>query len=253
MPRAIAGRAARSRIGLWFTLSLIAACGQAPAPTVSSGPSLAGPPAPPAQAATPVPASAEAGDIAPIGIDETGYSRLSDGTDSVMFAIVVSNPNSTIAIYRPLIYADFYGPDDGFLSGEDVTVTLLPGQTSAIIGQSYGTANAVRMEVAPQDDPSVYMPYAKTGTLTVDGVDWEIRDGVLVVSGTIANGMGVDLSLLEVVAVYRAAEGALLGGSTGDVGSLRAGATAPFVIEEPLVPADLATVEVYWQIGGRLP
>lgn len=254
MSRVIGGRTARTWMGLLLMLPLIASCGQATMPPAPTGtPAQAAPTVSPTQPATPATAvPVEPGDIAPIRIDGTGYSKLSDGSDAVMFAAIVSNLNTNIAIYRPLIFADFYGPDEDFLSGEDVTVTLLPGQTSAIIGQSYGAANAVRMQMTPSDDPSVYLPYTEPGTMSVDEVDWEIRDGVLVVSGSITSGLGSDESNVEMVAVYRAADGSLLGGSDGAVESLPAGATAPFVIEEPLVPADLATVEVYWQIGGRL-
>jgi hypothetical protein len=72
-------------------------------------------------------------------------------------------------------------------------------------------------------------------------------------SGTLTSSLSSDQSFLQLFVLYRDASGAIVGGSTGAVETIAAGATVPFEIQDGPAPESAVSAEVYWQLGGQLP
>jgi hypothetical protein len=233
------------------TVSPTAASESAPA-TLGVTPTPAGPQtARPTLEPRPTP---EEGAYQPMTVAESGYTAVKDEAfDYATFAAVLANPNTEWAIYRLSLQVNFFDASDAFLGGAEVQVTLLPGQTTAVSGQAYGAGSAVRMVVAPLDDPTPYMPFSSSGTIEVSDVQTSASEVGVVTTGTLTSSLTSDQTFLQLYSVYRDASGAVIGGATGAVDSIPSGGSAAFEISDSQPPPGLTATEVYWQLGGQLP
>jgi hypothetical protein len=187
-------------------------------------------------------------------VAEFGYTAVKDeANDYATFAAVLANPNTEWAIYRLSLQVNFFDAGDAFLGGAEVQITLLPGQTTAVSGQAYGAGSAVRMVVAPLDDPTPYMPFSSSGTIEVSDVQTSASEVGVLTTGTLTSSLTTDQTFLQLYSVYRDASGAILGGATGAVESIASGANVAFEISDTQPPPGLTATEVYWQLGGQLP
>jgi hypothetical protein len=201
----------------------------------------------------PRPTPAE-GAYQPMTVAESGYTAVKDeANDYATFAAVLANPNTEWAIYRLSLQVNFFDASDGFLGGAEVQVTLLPGQTTAVSGQAYGAGSAVRMVVAPLDDPTPYMPFSSSGTIEVSDVQTSASEVGVLTTGTLTSSLTSDQTFLQLYSVYRDASGAVVGGATGAVESIPSGGGAAFEISDSQPPPGWTATEVYWQLGGQLP
>jgi hypothetical protein len=194
------------------------------------------------------------GTYLPLTVDATGYTAVSsDGNDYATYGAVFTNPNTEWAVYRMLVELNFYGADDAFIAGEELSLTILPGQTTAVAGQSFGAGGAVRFEVVPPEDPSPYVPFVSAGTIVVTDVQMAATETGTLTTGSLTSSLTTDQTFLQLFAVYKDAGGAIVGGTTSAIEALASGATVPFEISDSQPPPDAATVDVYWQLGGQLP
>jgi hypothetical protein len=194
------------------------------------------------------------GTYVPITVDDSGFTPvLTDAENYATYAAVLTNPNTEWAVYRMTIEVNFFGADDAFIGGEEPGITLLPGQTTAIAGQSFGAGAAVRLLVAPPDDPTPYLPFTSSGSIEVSDVQMSRGDAGLLTTGTLTSRLTSDQTFLQLAAVYRDAGGLIVGGAVGAVEAVPSGASVPFEIPDTQAPASVATVDVYWQLGGPLP
>jgi hypothetical protein len=201
----------------------------------------------------PRPTPAE-GAFLPLVVDDYGYTGVfGDAGDFATFGAVFSNPNTEWAVYRMLVQINFFATDESFLGGAEAAVTVLPGQTTALSGQAFGAGQAVRMVVGVPDDATPYLPFSSSGSVAVDDVQLESTDAGVLIDGSLTSSLTSDQGYLQLYAIYRDASGAIVGGSTGAIESIPAGATVPFEIADAVPPADVSRAEVYWQLGGRLP
>jgi hypothetical protein len=201
----------------------------------------------------PVPTPDE-GTHQPVVVDEFGFTTVtSDGNDYATYGAIFTNPNTEWAVYRMLVQINFFDASDAYIGGEEIAVTILPGQTTALAGQVYGAGQAVRLVVAPPDDSTPYVPLSSSGTIEVSGVETTTSGLLAVISGSLTSSLTTDQNLLQLFAVYRSQAGAIIGGIPGGVDSLPSGGTVTFEIPDAQPPPSVASTEVYWQIGGQLP
>jgi len=189
-----------------------------------------------------------------VTVVDFGYTAVKDeSNDYATFAAVLTNPNTEWAVYRMLLQINFFDAGDAFLGGPEVQVTLLPGQTTAVSGQTFGAGSAVRMVVAPPEDPTPYVPFSSSGTIEVIEVESTVSDAGLLISGTLTSTLTSDQTFLPLYSVYRNSENAIIGGATDAIESIASGGVATFGIADAQPPPNITSTEVYWQLGGQLP
>jgi hypothetical protein len=224
----------------------VPASGESP----SAGPTQAGTPRPTLE---PRPTPSE-GTFQPVTVDSFGFTPVtSDGNDYTTYGAVLTNPNTEWAVYRMLVQVNLFDAADNFVGGAEVNVTILPGQTTAVSGQAFGAGSAVRMLVAPPDDPTPYVPFSSAGAIDVSGVATTTNETGTLTTGTLTSSLTSDQAFLQLFAVYRDASGAVIGGIPSAVESLPSGSSVQFEILDTQPPPGIASTEVYWQLGGQLP
>jgi hypothetical protein len=190
----------------------------------------------------------------PLVVDEFGFTAFPEESGNyASFGATLTNPNTEWAAYRMVVQVELFDATDIFVGGADISVTVLPGQTSALSGQVYGAANAVRMLVTIPEDPTPYVPFTSTGDMAVSDVTFTSDDSATRVTGTLTSSLASDQSFLQLFAVYRDAGGAIVGGSVGAVEAIATGASVPFEIIDSPAPSTAVAADVYWQLGGQLP
>ncbi|HET9344846.1 MAG TPA: FxLYD domain-containing protein, partial [Candidatus Limnocylindrales bacterium] len=108
---------------------------------------------------------------------------------------------------------------------------------------------ATTVQIVPPEELAGFQPSATTDeTFTIEDVATTSTGGQTTTTGTIAGTFATDESFVQVVAVYRDAAGAIVGGATGGVDTVPAGASVPFEIVEVSPAAAIAATEVYWQV-----
>jgi hypothetical protein len=188
-----------------------------------------------------------------VTVDSFGYTAVNtDGNDYVNWGAVFTNPNTEWVAFRMPVQIEFFGPDDAFLGGDDLSITILPGQTTALVGQG-ATSAATRMVVTPADDSTAYVPLVSSGTIEVADLESVANDTIWLTTGTLTSTLTSDQTFMPVNAVYRDDQGNIVGGATGGVESIPSGATVPFEIADSQRPQNASSTEVYWQLGGQLP
>jgi hypothetical protein len=194
------------------------------------------------------------GTYIPLTVDATGYTAVSsEGNDFATYGAVLTNPNSEWAVYRMLVLITFLDPQEAFLAGSEIQVTVLPGQTTAIAGSTFGAGEAFEMEIVPPDDATPYIPFTSSGTIDVTDVQSTTDASGVLTTGTLTSNLTSDQAYLQLYAIYRDAQGDIIGGANGAVEALASGATASFEIQDTQAPPSIAATEVYWQLGAQLP
>jgi hypothetical protein len=206
-------------------------------------------------ASPPATSAAPAGSVAaevvpsPLEVVETGLSPLAGDETSATYAAIIRNPNSDAAAVRMQILVDFLDPDQGFVTGQDVAVTVLPGQVTAIGGRAQNAGPATTVHIAPPAELIGFEPNSPAdGAFAFTGVTTATSGGRTSTTGTIVSGFPTDESAVQLVAVYRDAAGTIIGGATGGVEAVVAGGSTPFELVDVSPSADIAATEVYWQV-----
>ena len=152
-----------------------------------------------------------------------------------------------------LVYLDFQDAAGAFITGEETMITVLPGQTTAMAGQSFSAGAAAELIVRLPEDTTAYLPFDRaSGTVEFEGIQSAEVAGVRNTSGTLVSSLPVDQGYLQLYVVYLDAAGTVIGGASGAVESVPAGVSLPFEIADTAPPAGVATTNVYWQLGGQL-
>jgi hypothetical protein len=168
---------------------------------------------------------------------------------SASYGAVLRNPNLTWAAVRMEIHVDFLDAGGAFITGQDVVVTILPGQTTAIGGHVSGAGSATSMEIEPPEDVVAFQPRDPAdGTLEATDVQ-TASDGVqTTTTGWLASTFPTEQTFIQLVAIYRDGTGAIVAGANGGVESVPPESSVTFEIIEATPPAELAATEVYWQM-----
>jgi hypothetical protein len=189
----------------------------------------------------------------PLEVVESGFTAFGDGgNDVASFAIVLVNPNEAWTAYRMEVHVDFFDAADAFIAGEEMFLLLLPGQTSAIAGEAFGAGRATRMAVGLPDDTTAFRPGdgdPGAEAFVLEDVATTRRDDLNVTDGRLVSRSDRAHRLVQVMAVYRDGAGAIVGGASGGIESIAAGATAAFEIIDSGTFEDLAATDVQWQLS----
>ena len=205
--------------------------------------------------ATPPPsgsAASEPAEDSPLDIEvvESGFTVFpDDGGGFASYGAILHNPNAGWSLQRAQVHVDFLDANGAFIAGEEVAITILPGQTTAIAGQSSGAAGAATMTVQPPVDLTAFVPRQATDeAFTVTDLRTESIAGQWVTTGQVVSGFTTRQSFVQLVAIHRDAAGAILGGEGGGVEALEPGASAAFEIVDASTYEEVTATEVHWQI-----
>ena len=220
-------------------------------PQVTTGPAggtpiVASSPQPSLPSATP----GSAGPLPLVGTDQ-GFTGGAGGTDSVAYGLVLTNPNLDLAAHRMPVMVDFFDQAGDFLAGDEVFVTLLPTQTTAIAGNVFGAGAAVRMELGVPDDPTAFVAPATAGRFEITGSTY-FDDGLVITTGELTSRFGSDQPSVGVTVIYRDSAGAIVGGANGGIELVEAGERAAFDIVDGTSYPEITSTELYWQLSGAL-
>ena len=188
-------------------------------------------------------------DPVPIEVVESGFSAAPDDQGgSASYGAVLRNPNATWAAVRMEVHIDFLDAGGGFINGQDVVVTILPGQTTAIGGHASGAGSAASVEIKPLNDAVAFQTRAPAdGTIETSDVETVSAGGQTTTTGSLASTFPTEQTFVPLVAIYRDEIGAIVGGASGAVASVPPGGSVPFEIIEATPPAEIAATELYWQ------
>lgn len=194
-------------------------------------------------------------DPRPLEIVETGFTAFSgSGDDFASYGIVVRNPNEGWTAFRMEILLDLLDADGGFVAGDELVATLLPGQVTALAGEVFGAGRAASMAVRLPDDITAFVPAtAIDGTFEIRDVVTTVRDGLNVTTGKLVSRSDRQQRQVLLAAVYRDVGGRIVGGAAGGVDMIDAGGEVAFEIIDSARFDDLATTEVHWQLSGVSP
>ena len=244
-------------LGLAAAVALLAGCDAARSSTAIASPSAvasASPGAtivatstPPASQGATVPPSAVA-DPVPIEVVEAGLTAFpGDAGGSVSYAAVLHNPNTDWMLQRAEVLVDFLDANGAFVGGEELLVTILPGQTTAISGQSAGAGAATQIVVQPPEDVTAFVRRAGGEGFDVLDVATEAGASTWLTTGTLVSRFGALQTFVQVFAVHRAG-GLIVGGASGGIESIEPGASATFEIVDSSAYAAVEATGVYWQV-----
>ena len=189
------------------------------------------------------------GEPAPLEVLESGFGPTAADPTTASYGAIFRNPNTAWAAVRMELHVDFLDASGGFVTGENVVVTVLPGQTTAIGGASHGAGGAASMRIVPPDDPTAFQQRAPTPeAFATDDVATTVDGGQATTTGRLTSTFTTAQTFVQLAAVYRDASGAMVGGASGGVASVAAGGSAEFEIADAAPAAVVASTEVYWQV-----
>jgi hypothetical protein len=233
---------------------LLAACGGSDRTDNASGASASGSTTQPTGAA-----SEEAGDAAPFTVAESAYTLVPNGSGGyfVEWAAVLANPNAahygafpTVTITARDAAGAVLGTDTQVLNG------FPPGTSIAFASQIEADAKPAEVQVAyskvdwypTKTTAGDYLPF------TASGVRWAGDQFSRDVVGELTNPWPAAVEQVAATALYRDADGTLVGGSTGYVDALPASGTVPFsIMDTSGLKKEPASIEVHAMPWSGLP
>jgi hypothetical protein len=196
------------------------------------------------------PSVAVAADPVQLEVVESGFTTIVDDQGgAASYGAILRNPNADWAAVRMEVHVDAFDAGGAFIAGEEVVVTALPGQVTAIGGLSQGAGTAATVEIVPPEDLTAFQPRPATDeTFAVEDVRTASGGGQTTTTGRLVSTFATEQTFVQLVAIYRDAAGRIIGGAGGGVQSIPAGGSADFEIVEATPGAEVAATEVYWQV-----
>lgn len=181
-------------------------------------------------------------------IVEQGFTLgVASDTSWAQVGVVVENPNSSTHVARFVsVQLTFYDADFRLAgSGEELITAVLPGQRAALGTSIFDVENAVEMEVVIRTD-WMEIDFAP-GEFTFDQVTTEREQfGGWQTQGLILSTFEAEQESVHVVAIYKDAAGAVLGGEFTFVDFVPAGGQSPFEMSTfSQFDVEVATTEMY--------
>lgn len=190
----------------------------------------------------------------PLSVAETGYFM--DEFGSAHYAVIIENENMDAAAELVNMKITSKDADGKIIGSEDAYLTLLfaNGKT-ALCGTTYSAQNAATLEFQIVESPNMWqhetMQQAEFDeAFYVQNINESTGEyGDTTVAGEIVNTGSAGFSAASINAVFRDANGAIVGGATTTISSVPADSTVPFSIDYiPNVP-EHAKVDVYVDCG----
>lgn len=106
------------------------------------------------------------------------------------------------------------------------------------------------MEVHPPEDAAAFVPRPPSGEeFGVAGIRTEAVAGQWLTTGELESRFETPQAFVQLVAIYRDAAGAIVGGGGGGVQAIAPGASVAFEIVDSSPYADVSATDVYWQVA----
>lgn len=191
--------------------------------------------------ATPVPTAPRA-DVAVL---ESGFSTRTGSTNVVAFAVVLRNPNPTHWVAaRITVNVAFLGADGSVLaSANENAGPIAPDTTFAVGNSAFPTAAPASIKVTVSTSQWQELD-VKFGTFSFSGVKTTAGTFSTKTSGLIGSTFVQEPTLVKIVAVYRNAAGAVIGGGFTFADKIPTGQTVAFTVST-LVPLTVVKTDVY--------
>jgi hypothetical protein len=246
-------RGARPMTGLIAILLAVAGCaGPSPSPSAVTSPATPTIVATAAPTLQPSAAGSATLDDPPLAIELVagGYTGFPDEAGGfASYGAILRNPNTSWSVQRAEVKIDFLDDSGTFIAGEEVVVTILPGQETAIGGQASGAGAASQMDVQLPDDLTAFMSRAATDEgFDVADVETVTGAGGLLTTGTLTSRFATPQSFVQVVAIHRDDAGTIVGGAGGGIQEIAPGASAEFEIVDGSPYTDVVKTDIYWQV-----
>jgi hypothetical protein len=184
----------------------------------------------------------------PVEVIDAGF-RVEDG--QAHFAVILRNPNpNTWAAHAMAVRLDFFDEQDRFIATVSEPVSLLPGQSGAVVGSASDVGGAARIEVTPGGAQTDWWELGGVipGELTISRVSTTNHDDGPVTTGLITSTFAEEVPNVRVTAVYRDAAARIVGGDSTVVDQVPGHGEATFRIDASGGPerVDIARTEVFW-------
>ncbi len=178
---------------------------------------------------------------------EQGFTYFPESTEYVHFAVVFENPNAaTWVAERTSITITWFDAAEGVAgSTTEILSTALPGGRSAVAGVAFNVTNPATMDVQFRVGDWTEIDFAP-GAFTFSGVTTEAQQfGGSITRGLVASTFEVDQEFVRVAAVYKDANGSVLGGDSGFIDFVPAGGEIGFEVNPLGGFQGVATTDVY--------
>ncbi len=189
----------------------------------------------------------------PLPVEVVESAIFGKGEDAAYYALL-RNPNEGdwVATWMP-VRVDLLDADQGLVSTYDRSVTILPGQTVAIIGYGGEAEGASQIEVVAANGESDWTQVAEVpGELTFSQVKTKVNDSGTKTTGRISSPLDWQLESISVYLLYRDPSGKVVGANNTWVDFIPAAGDANFMVESwSDKKPDIASTEAYYD--GFLP
>jgi hypothetical protein len=221
----------------------------APASSATDGPASVAPTHNPGRTAVPPPRTTPRVTLTPhkdLVVGDYGFS-VDNGDAS--FAVLLSNPNAETWVAQSVDVQVTFFDDSGPLATEtEYASYVLPGQTTAVVGESFDAGHPTRMEVRLGSVDWHDVDY-HTGHFEITNVSTKKGQfGDWTTKGTITSTFDERQENIEVFAVYRNSAGEVIGGDFTFLDFVDPDAALSFEINAFFDYKDLDTTEAYWDL-----
>ena len=176
-------------------------------------------------------------------------------SDSVSYAVVIGNPNSTWVPRFVDVSITFLDADRTELTTETQTITgLLPASETAVAGEAVGAGGATEMEVEIENLNG--LPSELRSSLEgAEQYEYEsvqtAQDpfGGVTTSGLVVSRFASVQSNVPIHAVYYDAAGEVVGGAVASVDQVLPGEPAAFEASTDVTVPDIAETRIFGHIG----
>jgi hypothetical protein len=207
--------------------------------------------------ASPETTAAEPSGEATVAVVESGFSNFMGGFDqderSVAYGFIVENSGGDVATDITISVSAYDAAGTAVASGSHTIHVLRPGQKLGLGDEFFGdtfAADVDRIDVQVSEPSGLGSEDVPTaGELTAEGITTTADDYSVTTKFTAKSSYAEQLDYPSAYAIYRNAEGAIIGGSTGTVDFIPAsGSVAAEVRSWEAIP-NIATTEIFLDPG----
>jgi hypothetical protein len=189
----------------------------------------------------------------PLPIEVVESALFGKGEEAAYYALL-RNPNEGdwVATWMP-VRVDLLDADQGLVSTYDRSVTILPGQTVAIIGYRGEAEGASQIEVVAANGDTDWTQVDEVpGELTFSQIKTKVNDSGTRTTGRISSPLEWQLESVNVYLLYRDPSGKVVGVNNTYVDFIPAAGDSNFMVESwSEKKPDIASTEAYYE--GFLP
>lgn len=192
--------------------------------------------------------------VADLSIDDYGFTQIPEGeygsAAGISYAVVFENAGSAIATSAQYQIAFEDGAGTVLSSEQGYVTAVLPGTSVAAAGYVYDVDGAEEMTVQlmPGESEEIDGEAANFEVTNVTTTSQEF--GGMKTTATVASPFTRDLENLEAVAVYRNADGEIIGGDYTYLNFVPAGGSSAVEITGSYDGEDPSETEVYIALSG---